>query len=168
MNRRYFLGSLGAVLGIAAAPKLATAVTTPYPKSARELLAAGFQVEAVIVSLVYADFYLIGLPLNRADLGCTYQTRDIPPAERLATVRAGNVTVSSGERGVWLDCDDASFYDVSGDGAAGLMVALRFTNGEEPIVGFLTDSNHFSGCPVIPNGGNVHVNMPIEGLLRIA
>lgn len=182
MQRRYFLQSMGALLGIAAAPKLATAVTAPYPRSARELLAAGYQVEAVVLSLVDTYFHLIGLPRNRADLGCVHHTKDIPPAERIATVNAVGVTLNSTKTyaaashgriveissEVWLDCEDATFFNVSGGYSVGLMVALRFTNGAEPIVGFLTNSTCFNGLPVTLNGGNLHVQMPSEGLLRIA
>lgn len=178
MERRYFLR---AMLGISAAPEIAAGAFSPYPRSARELLAAGYQIEAVVLTLVDTYFHLIGLPRNRANLRCTYHTKDIPPAERIATVHAMDITINSTKTyaalhgrvvetssELWLDCSDVRFVGVSGGYSVGLMVALRFTNGAEPIVGFLTDSSCFIGLPVTLNGGDIVVQMPSEGLLRIA
>lgn len=168
MNRRTFFQALCAIAGISAVAKehrrSVVKPNTWYPYSIAELLSLGVEVESVGISLCDLSMSVEGIPINcHAALSSRVYYEDVPASCIFGTLNAMNVCL----HGNWLDCDDVSFYSVAG-GHAGLMVHFNFTNGAKPILTFLRDSRVFSGLPIFLNGGNVHVVMPNEGLVRLA
>lgn len=167
-TRRYFLGSLATLLGLSQLPAVGKLKLPRLDRrSALDLLLAGYQVQSVILSLCDVGLKLEGLPINYSSLSCRLHMMDIPAEEVVSTVKAYNVTLLDKARGVWVDCDDTTFTDVTG-GEAGLLIAFQFTNGTSPVVSFLNDGKCFAGLPVTPNGGPIYVQMPASGLVRLS
>lgn len=172
MNRRAFFEALCAIAGIKAIAKEPSGTvadqsvkpSTWYPYSIRELLSLGVEVQKVGVSLCDVDMRMEGIPRGQhLNLGCRVYIEDVPQSFVSATANAMNVFIRDG----WLHCDDVTFHSATGD-EAGLLIHFEFTNGARPILAFMTDSTCFFGLPVTPCGGQIHVQMPREGLVRLA
>ena len=128
-------------------------------KSAGELIFAGVPIVGVTVSLI--DSLVYPVRPDVAHFGNTISFADIPSHHLCASNTATNVTIQDG----WLKADDVTFMAVTGN-QSNLLISLLFEDGSNPILSVI--ESLFFGLPVTPNGGNIHLAWPREGIVRLS
>lgn len=178
MNRRNFLQALAALLpGAAAArnvdwsrgvqaeswksrlPVITDVQVSPKRLTAGELVAMGVPISSVGCHLIDSRSKTAFHFMNgKTNWNSFVYMEDVLWSELIATANATNVCLLDG----WLKADDVFFPCVIGNEFI-LAVSLNFASGQNPIIGF----PHFNGLPMTPNGGDVTLSWPPEGVVKL-